>query len=213
MTARIPSVDLDRISSDTTVPAPRLSRRAALQGIGGAGLALAGLTLVGRFAPAASADHMTAPDPGSVVAAHVAAVNAGDLAAILALYADDAIHVALPTADGSAGVCRGKAEFTKWYEQAIKNGDRIELVPDGLRVDGERAVFALRTISGPWTALGLGPLEGTAEIAVADGLIRTHVVMLSPEAVRQLLAAQGVAPTGGPTDAAAMRGGTGALRR
>lgn len=194
MTAREQLVDPDRVAPGAIALGSLLSRRAALQGLGGAGLALGALAAAARFAPSAAADHTSAPRPNEMVAAYVAAVNARDLDAILALYAEDAIHVALPTADGSGGVCRGRADYTIWYERALEDGIRIEVVPGSVAVDGPRATFALRTATASWTALGLGPLAGTAEIAVADGAIRTHVVMLAPEAVRQLLAAQGVAP-------------------
>src|SRR5262245_49719035 len=92
-----------------TPPTGTLSRRTALRGLGGAGLAI-GLGLAARPAAAdrdRAAPPVAAAPPSGVVAACVAAVNAGDLAGILAQYADDAVHVALPTPDGSAGVCRG----------------------------------------------------------------------------------------------------------
>lgn len=176
-------------------PQPTISRRSALKGIGATGIAtvLTGIALSGRLGPVASATHDPQADPAAVIAAYVASVNAGDLAGILSSYTDDAIHVALPTPDGSAGVCRGKSEFRIFYEQAIANGDRIELVKDSLTVAGDRVTFRVRTTSGPWTALKLGALEADSEAIVVDGCITTHVVMLTPEAVRQLLVAQGVA--------------------
>jgi ketosteroid isomerase-like protein len=176
-----------------------LSRRTALRGLGGAGIATAlGLAaagratlLVGRSGHAGAAP---AADPAAVIASYAAAANAHDLDRILAHYADDAIHVFLPTADGSAGICRGKNDFRIWYEQSIVNQDRIEVVDGTLKVDGDRAAFALRMTSGPWTKLGLDALEADAEAVVVDGLIRTHMVMLTPASLRQLLAASGIAP-------------------
>lgn len=179
-------------------PPPRsLTRRAALRRIGAAGLAAAGVALAGRLGPAAVATHDPTADPAAVIATYAAAVNAGNLDAILSCYTDDAIHVALPTPDGSAGVCYGKSQFRVFYEQAIANGDTIELVPESLTVDGERVAFRVLTRSEPWTALGLGALEADSEAIVVDGCILTHVVMLTAGAVRQLLVAQGIAVDAG----------------
>jgi hypothetical protein len=190
MFARTQIADVDRVMTRSMDAG--LTRRAALRGLGGVGLAAAGLALAGRIAPSVSATNDPAAEPAGVIDAYIAAVNAGDLDAILACYTDDAIHVALPTADGSTGVCHGKGEFAMWYEQAIANRETIELMPESLTVAGERVTFRIRTTSAPWTALGLGALEAESEATVVDGRITAHVVMLAPGAVRALLAAQGV---------------------
>ena len=81
-----------------------VSRRTALRGLGGAGLTALALGTVGRAS--AHGDHAMMPtrfapssdaDPAAVVEAYIAAANAGDLEAILALYDDDAFHIALPS--------------------------------------------------------------------------------------------------------------------
>jgi len=163
-----------------------VSRRTALRGLGGAGLATAlALGLPGRTS-ASSSD-----DPAAVIAAYIAAVNAGDLDAILDLYADDAVHIFLPTADGSAGVCLGKEQFTMWYENSLANDDRVEVADGTLAVDGNQASFVARISSAPWSKLGLDELEAQADLVVIDGRIMTHVVTLTPESVRQLQATRG----------------------
>jgi hypothetical protein len=175
-----------------------VSRRTALRGLGGAGLATAlACGLAGRteastedriaralFTPAST------DDPAAVIEAYIAAVNAGDLDAILDLYADDAVHIFLPTADGSAGVCLGKEQFTMWYEQSLANGDRVELADESLAVDGNQAAYVARITSNPWSKLGLEALEAHSDLVVIDGQIMTHVVTLSPESVRKLQAAR-----------------------
>jgi hypothetical protein len=130
-------------------------------------------------------------DPAAVVEAYIAAANAGDLDAILALYDDDAFHIALPSPDGSAGVCIGKEQFTMWYEQSLANGERVELEDGSLAVDGNQASFITRITSEPWSKLGVEALEAHSEVVVVDGRIMTHVVLLTPESVRTLQAARG----------------------
>ena len=147
--------------------------------------------LVGR------ADHLRPvqpEDPAAVVAAYAAAVNAGDLAGILGLYADGAVHIALPTPDGTAGVCLGKEQFGMWYKQSVADKDRVEVVDGTLAVDGDRVTFVARLASDPWRELGIEALEANTEAVVVDGRIASHVVMLTPESVRELLTARGAIP-------------------
>jgi ketosteroid isomerase-like protein len=181
-----------------TMAGRAVSRRTALRGLGGAGLtAVLGVGLPGRVV----ADHMhpttdarlapASDDPAAVIESYLAAVNAGDLEAILKLYADDAVHIFLPTPDGSAGVCLGKSNFRLWYEQSLANGDRVELEDGTLVVDGNQATFLSQISSAPWRKLGLERLAAKADLVVIDGRIMTHVVTLTPESVRQLQAARG----------------------
>jgi hypothetical protein len=183
----------------TTMVGRAVSRRTAMRGLGGAGLAAAlAVGIPGRV----GADHMhpttnarlafSSDDPAAVIAAYIAAVNAGDLEGILDLYADEAVHIFLPTPDGSAGVCLGKAQFTMWYEQSLANGDRVELEDGTLAVDGNQATFLTQISSEPWHTLGLETLEAKTDLVVIDGRIMTHLVTLTPESVRKLQAARGV---------------------
>jgi hypothetical protein len=194
-------ISMNAINDDlrTTVVGSAISRRAALLGLGGAGLAAA-LTVGTAGRIGAHGDHQmitaqfaptSGDDPASVIEAYIAAANAGDLEAILALYDDDAFHIALPSPDGSAGVCVGKEQFTMWYEQSLANGERVELEDGSLAVDGNQASFITRITSEPWSKLGLEALEAHSEVVVIDGRIMTHVVLLTPESVRQLQAARG----------------------
>ena len=177
-----------------------VSRRTALRGLGGASLATAlAVGAAGRVSAQSGYQTTTArfalssDDPASVVEAYIAAANAGDLEAILALYDDDAFHIALPSPDGSAGVCVGKEQFTMWYEQSLANGERVELTDGSLAVDGNQATFLARITSEPWSKLGLGALEAHSEVVVVDGRIMTHAVLLTPESVRKLQAARDTA--------------------
>jgi ketosteroid isomerase-like protein len=131
-----------------------------------------------------------ADDPAALIKDYVAAVNAGDLEAILALYNDDAFHIMLPSVDGSAGVCVGKEQFRMWYEMSLANGERMTVDDDTIAIDGNQATFVSRLTSEPWSKLGVETLEATSEIVVIDGRIATHVVALTPESVRALQAAE-----------------------
>jgi ketosteroid isomerase-like protein len=154
-------------------------------------VALVALPVFSLFGGAGQTRAAPSDDPAAVVAAYVAAVNADDLEAILALYADDAVHMALPTPDGTAGICRGKEQFRLFYEQGVANRDRIEVEDGTLVVVGDRVTFGARLASDPWRKLGIESLESNAEAVVVDGRITSHVVMLSPGSARELLTALG----------------------
>jgi hypothetical protein len=178
-----------------------VSRRTALRGLGGAGLATALAVGIGGQVSAQHNHPITtvqfAPtsgdDPASVIEAYIAAANGGDLEEILALYDDDAFHIHLPSADGSPGVCVGKEQFRMWYEQSLAHGERVTLEEGTLAVDGNQASFVVRLTSEPWSKLGLEALEAQSEMVVIDGRIATHVVLLTPDSVRQLQAARNAA--------------------
>jgi hypothetical protein len=183
----------------TTTLTTCVSRRTALRGLGGGGLAAALAFAAPIRAGASSEDRIAnalfgaaaSNDPSAVIDSYIAAVNDGDLEAILDLYADDAVHIFLPTPDGSAGVCLGKAQFRMWYEQSLANGDRVEIDDGTLAAHGNQATFLARITSDPWRDLGLKALEAHSDLVVIDGRIITHVVMLTPESVRKLQAARG----------------------
>jgi hypothetical protein len=48
--------------------------------------------------------------------------------------------------------------------------------------------------SDPWLELGVSALKADAEMVIEDGLIATHMVLLTPASLRQLLAANGMIP-------------------
>jgi hypothetical protein len=183
----------------TTVLTNCVSRRTALRNLGGGGLAAALAFRAPVRAVASSEDRIadalfgavSSDDPAALIESYLAAANAGDLEAILKLYADDAVHIFLPTPDGSAGVCLGKTNFRMWYAQSLANGDRLELEDGTLAVDGNQASFVTHISSEPWRALGLETLTAQADLVVIDGRIMTHVVTLTPESVRKLQAARG----------------------
>jgi ketosteroid isomerase-like protein len=175
-----------------------VTRRAALRGLGGVGAAAALAVAIPSRAGASNGNGIRCPllaslasdDPTALIKDYVTAVNAGDLEAILDLYDDKAVHIFLPTADGSAGVCLGKDQFRMWYQQSLANGDQIALEDDSLAVDGNQAAFVTHITSAPWTKLGLDALEAHSEMVLIDGRIMTHVGVLTPESVRKLEAAQ-----------------------
>ena len=152
-------MNLSNCDHRTAVAPDSISRRVALRGLGGAGLAALAFRIP-AYVAADEGDRIanalfpaSGNDPATLITDYVAAVNAGDLEAILALYNDDAFHIALPSPDGSAGVCLGKEQFRMWYEQSVARGDRIQIEEGTLTVDGNQATYLARLSSEPWHKL------------------------------------------------------------
>ncbi|MFO1499268.1 MAG: CHRD domain-containing protein [Verrucomicrobiota bacterium] len=116
-------------------------------------------------------DPGTAPvDPGAVIDAHTAALNAGQLEAALALVADDAVFDRpLPT-----GVLTGKAAIRSYLQDLIAHKPQIQLI--GLHtVDGENVRWKTRTsqINGADPSQIQVSLNDSSAI-VRNGLIIQH---------------------------------------
>ncbi len=177
-----------------------VSRRTALRGLGGASLAALAIAVPGRVGASDGdriANALFAPvsrdDPAAVIKDYVAAVNAGDLDGILALYADDAVHIFLPTADARPGSVWARTSSacgtSRAWPTATRSNSRTAPSP----------LTATRPRSSPTSRVNHGPSSGwrrwkpDTEMVLIDGRIMTHVVVLTPESVRKLQAARGSA--------------------
>ena len=113
-------------------------------------------------------------DPGEVARRWLAAFNAGDVEALIELYAEDAVHEspkvrkAIP---GSDGRLVGKVAMRDWWQQAFTRlpGMRYEL--SALTSDQSRAV-----IEYVRRAPGEEPLAVAEAFEVRDGKIVHSVV-------------------------------------
>ena len=113
-------------------------------------------------------------DPGEVARRWLAAFNAGDVEALIELYAEDAVHEspkvrkAIP---GSDGRLVGKVAMRDWWQQAFTRlpGVRYEL--SALTSDQSRAV-----IEYVRRAPGEEPLAVAEAFEVRDGKIVHSVV-------------------------------------
>jgi hypothetical protein len=195
-------MDSFRLDGFAYALAGRLSRRAALRR---GGEALAATALAAGVARVGHAHAQTTPagtDPAAVVRAYIAAVNAHDLAAILAVYAPAAVHVVFPPAPGASGIYAGRAQIRTFYEAAIVNRDHLVVVPGTLQVKGNTVTYVKRIASGPWLKLGLGTLDANIYAVVEGNQFAAYIAMITPRDVARLFAATGVIPAAGTTAAA-----------
>ena len=83
-------------------------------------------------------------DPGDIARRWLAASNAGDVAAMIDLYSEDAIHESprvkrtMPASDGKL---LGKAAIRAWWEQSIGGVPGLSYELSALTSDDSRAVI------------------------------------------------------------------------
>lgn len=117
---------------------------------------------------------MQDPNPGDVARRWLAAFNAGDVDALIELYAEDAVHEspkvrkAMP---GSGGKLVGKTAMRSWWQQAFSRLPGITYELTALTSDSSRAVIEYMR-----RAPGEQPLAVAEAFEVRDGKIVHSVV-------------------------------------
>jgi hypothetical protein len=147
-------------------------------------------------------------DPVAVVNAMYEALNAGDIDAFLAQYAEDAVIDIVPF-----GTHTGHEEIRVWAEGLMALNAEMKL--EILQVDGNTVTAKSWYSDDDWKALGI-VLEATEELTVQDGKITADIWTTTEESLAEVQAAMATLPeTGGvalPTYALAMAlGGLGIL--
>jgi ketosteroid isomerase-like protein len=129
-------------------------------------------------------------DPEALARSVFEALNAGDVEAALALYADDAVLDL-----GAFGKFSGMGELRAAFEHEVSLHASWEL--SDFQVEGNTATFKSRYTSVDMDALGV-TLEATEVITVQDGKITTDTWTVTEESMAALQAAMATLPvTGG----------------
>jgi len=133
-------------------------------------------------------------DPASVVTALYEAFNAGDVDAVLALLADDAVvNLEVP---GAPETYTGLEEIRAWVEDLVAQHWEGEF--EILQVEGDTVTSRLTSYADFSRALGIAPLVGTEVYTVQDGKIKGFTWTPTEESAAKLQAAMAALPeTGG----------------
>jgi hypothetical protein len=113
-------------------------------------------------------------DPGDVARRWLAAFNAGDLEALIELYAEDAVHESpkvRKAVPGSDGKLVGKAAMRDWWQQAFSRLPGMAYELTVLTSDSSRAVLEYIR-----RAPGEQPLAVAEAFEVRDGKIVHSIV-------------------------------------
>lgn len=137
-------------------------------------------------------------EPAQVIAAFQTALNAGNVEAAVALFAEDAVVTLQPPLNQTY---RGKAAIRGWFEHLVAVHFHGEVVSPPQTM-GERVRYLARvTAHDEFRQLGVLPLEVPVEATFRAGKIQSYTVGLTPESAAKLtaaLAAQPPAAAAGP---------------
>jgi ketosteroid isomerase-like protein len=122
-------------------------------------------------------------DPVTVINAANDAWNAGDVDALKALYADDAV-VHFPDWDDTV---TGRQELDGWIEDLVAGNFLIE--PESTQAEGDTVTVVAKVWADPTRAMGIAPLVTTDVFTVQDGLITSQTSTLTEESAQKLMAA------------------------
>src|SRR5207244_5778903 len=100
------------------------SRRGQMKKLSIAGIIV--LLALSLLASPAKLYAQSGTDPLSVANAYLAAVNAGDLNAVLATFADDGVETDLTPAPGDKGVVRGKDQLRASYTEFLQQHAHLD---------------------------------------------------------------------------------------
>ena len=118
-----------------------------------------------------------------VLRAREAALAAGDLDAILSVFADDAVVVT-----SSGRLLIGKEQIGVWVHEQV---DRHQLEEAGSRqVQGNKHSWAGKVYRDDWHKLGVSPLDVTQDAIIEGGKSKFFNTTFTPESATRLQAAR-----------------------
>ncbi|MDY7077291.1 MAG: nuclear transport factor 2 family protein [Chloroflexota bacterium] len=127
---------------------------------------------------------MVAAESISVINAALDAWNAGDVAALEALYADDAV-ACFP--DWGDECTTGAEEIGAWIEELVAANFSIEA--ESIEVEGDTVTVVAKVWADPTRELGIAPLVTIDVYTVQGGKITSQTSTLTEESTAKLMAA------------------------
>ena len=130
-----------------------------------------------------------ASDPAVVVQALDAALNAHDLEAALALFADGAVVKDGDPAPGSTGNFVGKEQIRAWLAGVVNPALAFRVASSGHQVSGDVVTWVWQASVADFKPLGVDPEPGSSAALVQNGKIIFYSVASSAEWRAKLFAA------------------------
>lgn len=131
-------------------------------------------------------------DPVAVVRALDAALNAHDLEAALALFADDAVVKDGDPAPGATGNFVGKEQIRAWLGGVVSPALAFQVMSSGHQVSGDVVTWIWQASIADFKPLGVDPEDGSSAALVQGGKIRFYSVASSAEWRAKLFVATSV---------------------
>ncbi|MHB8630231.1 MAG: hypothetical protein ACYDEO_29040 [Aggregatilineales bacterium] len=121
-------------------------------------------------------------DPASVFNAEVAALNAGDVSAANAAFADNGMAAIV-----GVEMFSGQKAIAAWNQEQVTQHFHIDAGTP--QVTGNVVVGTVKVSNDNWTKLGVAPLDVNTQAVVTNGKILSLVVSLTPQSGAKLGAA------------------------
>lgn len=111
-------------------------------------------------------------DPAAVVTARIEAMNAGDVDAAIAYFADDAVYKFVDPPPGVPDTFAGKDEIRGRLETLVAVNASMEV--EIQQVDGDKVTALTKFADDGLKEMGVGFIEGIEEYTVQDGKITSY---------------------------------------
>jgi len=136
-------------------------------------------------------------DPAAVVMAIVEPLNAGDIDAAMAFFADDAVvKLVPPIPPDSPDTFTGAEEIRAWFEGLVAMNFEIHI--EILQVEGDTVTTRTSSWVDATREMGVAPLVATEVYIVQGGKIKGFTWTISDESLTAIQAAMAALPeTGG----------------
>ena len=140
----------------------------------------------------AAAQAKPPPDPGSLIKDLVSALNAGNLDAAMAFYADDVTRTQQPPpSSGQSGVWTGKDQVRGVVKGMIDDHFNVEI--SNLKVVGDKATYTCTFSTDSYKKMGVAPLVVLEEAVFVGGKIKSQTVTITPESLAKIQTAMAAA--------------------
>jgi putative intracellular protease/amidase len=149
--------------------------------------ALCVVALVACAAPVPTATPVPTPDPAAVIKSLAAALNAGNVDAVMAFYADDATITQQPAPAGQSGVLTGKEQIRGFIQGLVANHFSGEV--SNLKVVGDKITLTGTLSTDTYRKLGVAPIVIAEEAVIVGGKIKSETMTVTPESLAKIQAA------------------------
>jgi protease I len=145
------------------------------------------LALVACAAPAPTATPVPTPDPAAVIKSLAAALNAGNVDAVMAFYADDATITHKPAPAGQSGILTGKEQIRGFIQGLVAGNFSGEV--SNLKVMGDKVTLTGTLSTDTYRKLGVAPIVIAEEAVIVGGKIKSETMTVTPESLAKIQAA------------------------
>ncbi|MBI4789708.1 MAG: nuclear transport factor 2 family protein [Chloroflexi bacterium] len=150
------------------------------------------------------------PDLASVIKSQVDALNAGNVDAVMAFFADAATQTMQPPPAGQSGVWTGKEQIRGFFSGLIADHFSVEL--SNVKMAGDKITYTCTFSTDSYKKLGVAPIVAVEDTVFEGGKIKSKTITLTPESLAKIQAAMAAAQakaaptptTAPPTSAPAM---------